>query len=137
MEKRKDPLIAEDAARHGSRRGSRAAAQKKVLLAMVAFFVWAGLVGGGFYIGKQYLDESLRTIQQTNAMNIQELNERLDSMATQMQDLQGILSTTDQTLSSSGNIQRDLNAKIELLDSQLQSLMQSLNILKEAPDAPH
>lgn len=94
---------------------------------------WGSLIFGGFYITKDYLDKSISNIQQTNAMNIQELKDRLDSLTNEMLELKQVLSSTDQNISSAGSIQIQLNKKIDLLDQQLKSLEKSLNILKEAP----
>lgn len=116
-----------------ARRTGRKNTGLKVVLFLLSLAVWCGMVYGGFYYSKQYLDQSILKIQQTNAMNIQELNDRLINLAAEMQDLKKLLSNTDQTLSSSGSLQRDLNAKINMLDQQLQNLEKSLKILKEAP----
>lgn len=96
---------------------------------------WGGLIFGGFYITKDYLDKSINNIQQTNAMNIQELKDRLDSLTNEMVVLKQALNSTDQNITSSGSIQVQLNKKIEVLDQQLKNLEKSLNILKEAPNA--
>lgn len=101
----------------------------------VFFFllIWTVLIYGGFYFTKQYLDTALHNVQQTNIVNLMEVKERLDSLSGEMKALQNELINTDQTLSSSGNIQAQLNRKIELLDTQLKNLEKSLKILKEAP----
>jgi len=101
-----------------------------VILCLV---IWAGLVYGGFYFTKQNLTKEIKNIQQTNALNIQELKERMDSLMNEMIALKGGLSSTDETLSSSSSIQEELNEKIEVLDRQLKTLEKSLQILKEAP----
>lgn len=102
---------------------------------LVLLLLWGGLVYGGFYFSKQYLDKTINNIQQTNALNIQEIKERMESLTNEMIDLKSELSNTDQTLSSSSSIQAQLNQKIDLLDRQLKNLEKSLQILKEAPNA--
>ncbi|MDD4665636.1 MAG: hypothetical protein PHC81_03685 [Clostridia bacterium] len=102
---------------------------------LVLLLLWGGLVYGGFYFSKQYLDKTINNIQQTNALNIQEIKERMESLTNEMIALKSELSNTDQTLSSSSSIQAQLNQKIDLLDRQLKNLEKSLQILKEAPNA--
>lgn len=96
--------------------------------------LWIGLVGGGFYAGKTYLDRSIQEIKQTNAMNVQVLSERIESLNTQILDLQKLIGNTDAALSSSGSIQMQLNNKIDMLTQQMGALEASLKVLKEAPN---
>ena len=103
------------------------------LYIVLFLLVWAGLVYGGFYYSKQYFDQEIKNIQQTNAMYIQEIKDRMDSLTNELIALKGDLSNTDETISSSSSIHKELNAKIELLDKQLKNLEKSLQILKEAP----
>lgn len=100
---------------------------------VVVVLLWCVLVFGGFYIGKVYLDKALHDIQQTNAMNIKNLDERIGTLTSEVQELKAILSNTDQVISNSGVLQADLNFKIQMLDQQLQDLQKSLQTLKEAP----
>jgi len=95
--------------------------------------IWGGLVYGGYYYTKQYFDQTITNLQQTNALHMQEVNEKLSALNNELNALQDALSNTDETLSSAGDIQEELNEKIELLDEQLKALEKSLNILKEAP----
>lgn len=96
-------------------------------------FLWCSLTFSGFYIGKAYLDKTFHDIQQTNAMNIRNIEERVETLTSEVQELKSILGNTDQVISNSGNLQADLNAKIQILDQQMQDLQKSLQILKEAP----
>lgn len=91
------------------------------------------MVFGGFYIARSYIDRAVNNVQQTNALNVQAINERLDTLSTDMKNLENIVSTAGQSISSSGTIQKELVARIELFDQQIQELKQSLDILKEAP----
>lgn len=115
------------------RRKTRPGKWLGIFYCFLFFLFWGGLIFGGFYITKDYLDKSISNIQQTNAMNIQELKDRLDSLTNEMVGLKQALSSTDQNITSSGSIQVQLNKKIEQLDQQLKGLEKSLNILKEAP----
>jgi len=103
------------------------------LYILLFLLVWGGLVYGGFYFSKQYFDKEITNIQQTNALSIQEIKDRMDSLTNELIAIKGDLSNTDETISSSSGIQEELNEKIELLDKQLKNLQKSLEILKEAP----
>ncbi len=99
----------------------------------IATFMWILVILGGFGIGKLYIDRSLEAVQQANAIHVQTLKDQLDSMAVDIDQIQVALNNADQTLSSSGSTQENLNKKIQDLDNQLQLLAKSLAILKEAP----
>jgi len=100
---------------------------------IVALAAWVLLVIGGYYLGKLYIDRSIQSVQETNAVHIQTMQNQLDSMAGAIEEIQLALSNADQTLSSSSITQENLNKRIEALDKQLQLLSESLAILKEAP----
>ena len=91
------------------------------------------MIIGGYFAGKVYIDRSMAAVQQTNAVNVQTLQNRLDSMAGEIDQIQLALNNADQTLASSGSTQENLNQKIQELDNQLQLLAKSLAVLKEAP----
>ncbi len=112
------------------RKRKKTTAWAGILLGVV---LWLGLVAGGFYVAKTYIDQSMQNIQQTNAMNIKAVNDRLDAIASDIQALKNGLNMTGQTLSSSGDIQRELSGRIVELESQLLELQKSLQVLKEAP----
>lgn len=98
--------------------------------------LWVVLVFGGFYAAKVYFDRSIKSVQQTNAMNIQALEDRLNSLSADMKSIESALKDAGHSLSSSDSTQKELNRKIEDLDRQLRELEKSLKILKEAPNAP-
>lgn len=102
-------------------------------LIIVAVFIWIFMIIGGYFAGKVYIDRSMAAVQQTNAVNVQTLQNRLDSMAGEIDQIQLALNNADQTLASSGSTQENLNQKIQELDNQLQLLAKSLAVLKEAP----
>jgi len=104
-------------------------------IALAAVLAWFFLVCGGFYIAKLYVDQSLQDIQQANAINVKELEGRLDAISGDVSAIQDALGQAGTTLSSSGTTQKELVSRIEKLDSQLQDLEKSLTILKEAPNA--
>jgi|GEM_PF-989948 len=101
---------------------------------LIAVLLWGGLVFGGFYTTKHYIDKAIQKVQQTNAMNVQAINERLDTLTSDMKGLKSVLRDADQTLSTSGSLQEELNEKIVMLEQQLKDLETSLKILKEAPN---
>lgn len=100
---------------------------------LVLIILWGALVGGGFYIAKEYLDKSINMVQQTNSMSIQTLSDRMDNLAGEIQSLKQLWGNADQTLSTTGSLQMELNQKIEMLIQRQEELERSLNILKEAP----
>lgn len=106
---------------------------KVFLYFVLLFLLWGGLVYEGFYFTKHYFDQTINNIQQTNAMHMQEVNEKLAGLTNELYALQQAINNTDKTLSSSGDIQEELNKKILVLDEQLKALEKSLKILKEAP----
>ena len=101
---------------------------------VIVVLLWGGLVFGGFYLAKQYIDKAVQRVQQTNAMSVQAINERLDALNSDMRGLKEVLSTADETLASTGSLQRQLTEKIAALEHQMQDLETSLKILKEAPN---
>jgi septal ring factor EnvC (AmiA/AmiB activator) len=129
--KYKEPLSLENRALETTRRKKKRTNKSGLILLFL--IIWGGLFAGGFYFTKNYFDRTINNIQQTNALNIQMIKERLDSLTNELLVLKSEISTTDQTLSSTGNIQAELSKKIEILDAQLKNLEKSLRILKEAP----
>ncbi|MDO7787269.1 hypothetical protein [Desulforamulus aquiferis] len=111
------------------------ATKNKNLILVSVFVLWLGLLLGSSFLAKNYIDKTMLTVQQTNAMNVQNLESRLASLSDEMKQIKELLENTDQTLTSSDSTQKALNDKIKDLDKQLQALEKSLNILKEAPDA--
>ena len=97
------------------------------------FVIWVVLVAGGYYAARVYFDQAVLKIQQSNSMNVQALNERMESIALEIKELKVLLNVADNAISTSGSLQKDLNERITLLDQQLKNLEQSLKILKEAP----
>jgi len=106
-----------------------------VVAAVLVLAFWGGLVYAGFYYTKEYIDRSLREVEETNALQIQTLERRLAVMHSEMEAIEQALKETDKTLSKSDLTQKALNERIEALDDQLKRLERSLNVLKEAPDA--
>lgn len=115
-------------------RQGRSKSKTKGVEILVLLLIWGGLVFGGFYAAKQYIDKALQNIQQTNAMSVQAINERLESLSSDMKGLKEVLSSADQTISSTGSLQQVLTDKIRTLEEQMEDLEASLKVLKEAPN---
>jgi len=118
-----------------TRKAKKSSPAIKVLLVFLVVMLWGGIVYATGYYARQYIDQSIQTVQQTNAMHIRTLEDRLNVLSGDMQEIKEALQNTDQTISSSDSTQRELNNRITELDRQLQELQRSLMILKEAPDA--
>ncbi len=106
---------------------------RPALLISLALLVWLILLAGGYYVGKVYIDQSIKTIQQNNAVHMITIEQQIDSLNAQIDEIKQAIIDTDQTLANSGSTQENLNQKIENLDKQLKDLEHSLAILKEAP----
>lgn len=105
----------------------------KVLSWILIIGVWSGLVYGGFYYSKKYIDESIDRVQQNNSISIQAVTEKLDVLNNEIEGLRQAVSEADSNIASSTNIQGKINEKLNKLDAQLKELEKSLKILKEAP----
>jgi len=104
-----------------------------VRLILAAACLWVLTVCGGYYIAKVYIDRSVEAVQQTNAVQVQAIENRLNSMASDIDQIRLALNNADRSIASSGSTQQNLNQRITDLDKQLQMLAKSLQILKEAP----
>ena len=106
---------------------------KKTLLGLFVLGIWCGIIYGSGYYAKQYIDQSILNVQQTNAMHIKELEDRINGLSVEIKEIKDILQETDKVLEGSETTQQALNEKIEELDRQLKELEKSLQLLKEAP----
>ena len=117
-----------------STRQGRSKSTKEGVGLLVIVLLWGGLVFGGFYITKQHIDKAVQNVQQTNAMSVQAINESLEALSSDMKGLKEVLSSADQTISTSGSLQQELTEKIRMLEKQMEDLEASLKVLKEAPN---
>ncbi|MBB6217791.1 peptidoglycan hydrolase CwlO-like protein [Anaerosolibacter carboniphilus] len=101
---------------------------------IVAITLWSTIVYYGYTYAKSYVDTSIRNVQQENAINIQELGERIEQVRQEISSLRGNIENTDSTISNSTVVQERIDEKLENLDLQLKNLEKSLKILKEAPN---
>ena len=111
---------------------------RKILINIVLFIVSAGVWGAAVYYGytyaKDYIDTSIRNVQQQNAMNIQQLTERMEALGREISGLRESIEEADSTISDSASVQRRIDEKLEDLEDQLEELERALEILKEAPN---
>lgn len=105
------------------------------IVLMIAF--WGGLLYGAYYLVTDYIDRSVRTVQETNALHVQSLEERLDAIQAELGEVKDILADTDQILAGTDSTQEALTQRIEALDSQLEQLERSLEALRKSPNVAH
>jgi chromosome segregation ATPase len=96
--------------------------------------VWGGLVYGAYYYATDYIDTSIRTVQESNALHVQALSERLDAIQLEVAGVKETLADTDQVLARSDQTREALSQRISELDRQLERLEESLNTLRKSPD---
>ena len=111
---------------------------RKILVNIAIFIVsvglWCAAVYYGYTYAKDYIDTSIRNVQQQNAMNIQQLTERMEVLSQEISGLRESIEEADSTISDSTSVQRRIDDKLEDLEDQLGELERALEILKEAPN---
>lgn len=111
---------------------------RKILINIALFIasagVWCAAVYYGYTYAKDYIDTSIRNVQQQNAMNIQQLTERMEALGQEIAGLRESIEEADSTISDSTSVQRRIDRKLEDLEDQLEELERALEILKEAPN---
>lgn len=107
---------------------------RQLALIVVPIALWAGLVYGAYYWATDYIDSSLRNVQETNALHVQALNDRLDAIQSEVAEVKEALADTDQVLARSDQTREALHQRINELDRQLERLQESLNVLRKSPD---
>ncbi len=105
----------------------------KILAVVLCAGLWCAIVYYGYTYAKEYVDTSIRNIQQENALNIQQLTDKVGQLSQEIKGLRESLDDTDSSLSYSTRVQKRIDDKLEELDDQLEELERSLEILKEAP----
>ncbi|MBZ4686760.1 MAG: hypothetical protein PWQ96_1013 [Clostridia bacterium] len=112
-----------------------------IILALI--IIWSGLVYGGYWFVQDtlsvhrekmqsYVDEAVKNVQETNAMNIRSLEDKLEALQYEMKKISKALDKADESIQDSNSSREKLNEKIESLDEQLEDLKKSLDILKES-----
>lgn len=105
-----------------------------LLIFLVSAGVWGSLVYYGYTYSKNYIDVSIKNVQRENAINIQDLGEKIELLSKEIQGLKNRIENTDDTISDSTVVQERIDKKLKDLDGQLKTLEKSLKILQEAPN---
>lgn len=106
----------------------------KLGLILGPFVLWCGLLYGAYYYATDYIDTALRSVQESNALHVQTLGDRLDSIQLEVEHVKEALADTDQVLARSDETREALSRRITELDRQLGRLEESLNTLRKSPD---
>lgn len=104
-----------------------------ILIAVLCGAAWWQITYRGYEMGKTYIDQSIQSVRQENAVNVKELQGRIDVLGQEMVQLRESLDNAGSSISNSTTVQQRIDARLENLDKQLKDLESSLKILKEAP----
>ncbi|MDD3269270.1 MAG: hypothetical protein PHX14_08105 [Syntrophomonadaceae bacterium] len=104
-----------------------------VLIFLIMVGLWIGIVYYGYIYSKNYLDTAINNIRQENAMNIKEIHEDISILGSEIRSLRGSMEDAGMVISNSSDVQSRIDEKLLDLESQLEQLEKSLEILKEAP----
>lgn len=104
-----------------------------VLVIALCGTAWWQITVRGYELAKAYMDQSVQTVRQDNALSAQELQGRIDVLGKDMEQLRASLDSAGSSISNSATVQERIDTRLANLDQQLQDLEKSLKILKEAP----
>lgn len=104
-----------------------------VLLILLCGAAWWQITLKGYEMAKAYIDQSVQAVRQENAVNVQELEGRIEVLGQEMAQLRESLDSAGSSISNSETVQERIDERLGNLDSQLKELEKSLKILKEAP----
>ncbi len=105
------------------------------LVLSLAGWAWYTIVVKGYTQAKTYIDASIEQVRVENAMNIKEVEDKVDLLSNDLRNLRESLELTDSSITDSTQVQKEIDTKLQNLDRQLKELERTLNILKEAPNA--
>ncbi|MBF8982703.1 hypothetical protein IZY60_04030 [Lutibacter sp. B2] len=105
-----------------------------VLILCISVGIWSTVVYYGYTYSKNYIDRSIKNVQQENALNIQALSGKIELLSNEIRNLKNSIDNTDDTIAGSTIVQEKIDEKLKALDNQLGTLEKSLKILKEAPN---
>ena len=108
--------------------------QKTIILSLLGIILWGAIVYFGYTYAKEYIDTSIKQVQQENALNVQQLTEEVQTLKLEVRNLTDSIISTGLTLSNSTSIQDQIDQRLEVLDKSLKELENSLKILQEAPN---
>lgn len=104
-----------------------------ILIAVLCGLAWWQITLRGYEMAKGYIDQSVQEVRQENAVNVQELQGRIDVLGQEMTQLRESLDSAGSSISNSATVQQRIDERLGNLDKQLKELEKSLKILKEAP----
>lgn len=104
-----------------------------ILIVAICGVAWWQITLRGYEMSKAYIDQSIQAVRQDNAVNVQELQVRIDVLGQEMAALRESLDSAGSSISNSATVQERIDARLANLDKQLKDLENSLKVLKEAP----
>ncbi len=105
----------------------------KIIMILLSLAIWSGVVYYGFITAKEYIDTSIKNVQQQNAVNLTDINDQIIQLSGEISALRESIEDTDSSLSSTGDLQESIDEQLSALDKRLRELEDSLEILQEAP----
>ncbi len=105
----------------------------KTVIYVVIILVWLGFIAYGAMKAKDYIDVSIKNVEQANAISLKAINEQVLDLKAEIVALRESIEATDSSLSSTGRLQESIDVQLSALNNRLQELEASLKILKEAP----
>ncbi len=120
--------------RDGSRKKRINPLWRQLAVILVPVVLWAGLLYGAYYYATDYINKVVRHVEQTNALQVQVLEDRLDAIQFELAQMKEALADADQVLARSEQTREALHQRINDLDRQLERLEESLNVLRKSPD---
>lgn len=107
--------------------------QKTIIFLVLGVSLWGAIAFFGYTYAKEYIDTSIKQVQQENALNVQQLTEEVQALKQEVINLTDSIISTGSTISSSTSLQDQIDQRLEKLDQNLKELENSLRILQEAP----
>lgn len=104
-----------------------------VLIFVLCGVAWWQITLKGYTLAKGYMDQSVQSVKQENAVSVQELQGRIDVLGEEMAQLRQSLNSAGSSISNSATVQQRIDERLGNLDKQLKDLESSLKVLKEAP----
>ncbi|WP_366922705.1 hypothetical protein MFMK1_003180 [Metallumcola ferriviriculae] len=123
------------------RRKTKKGTWRTVAATLILSLLWGGTVYAAYTIVDRKItnnynrtqaevSQAIKSVQETNALNIKQLEDKLSRMTAAMEEIGEALDDADDTLTQSNSSREELNKRIEDLDNQLEQLEESLEILK-------
>lgn len=119
--------------RKGKNRKSVHKKDSRMVIVVLIILVWLGCVVYGTMKAKDYIDVSIKNVEQANAINLKAIHEQVLDLKAEIIALRQSIEATDSSLSSTGQLQQSIDVQLSALNNRLEELEASLKILKEAP----